>query len=185
MIYLSAAVVLVGAIGLLNLVLMIGVLRRLRDQPPAAGQHPAAGHHAESGSGLVVGRQAEPFTVRLLHGGDLTEAGLTGSGPTLIGFFTPGCGPCKAQAPKFAERAAAWPGGPDRVLAVVADDSIGGAEFGEQFAGLARIVVDGMEGPVATSFGVTAFPAFGILDDTATVRSEAPSVPPLPELAAR
>ncbi|MET0424955.1 MAG: redoxin domain-containing protein [Actinoplanes sp.] len=183
MIYLSAAVVLVGAIGLLNLVLIFGVLRRLRETPPAA---PASGHHDDGGgSGLVVGRSAEPFTVRLLHGGDLTEADLTGAGQTLVGFFTPGCGPCKTQAPKFAERAAAWPGGPDRVLAVIIDDSMDGAEFGEQFTGLARIILDGMEGPVATSLGVTAFPAFGILDDTATVLAESTAVPSLPELAAR
>jgi thiol-disulfide isomerase/thioredoxin len=182
MTYLSAAVILVGAIGLLNLALTLGVLRRLRDAPAAT---PAAGHHAEAGSGLVVGRQAEPFTVRLLHGGELTEADLAGPGSTLVGFFTPGCGPCKAQVPKFAERAATWPGGPDRVLAVIADGSMDGAEFGEQFAGLARIVVDGVEGPVATSLGVTAFPSFGILDDSATVLSESAAVPALPALASR
>jgi thiol-disulfide isomerase/thioredoxin len=178
MIYLTAAVILVGAVGMMNLVLLLGILRRLRAAPPAAAEESHGG-----GSGLRLGWRPEPFAVSLLHGGRLTRSDLTGHGETLIGFFSPTCRPCRAQAPKFAARAAEWPGGPERVLVVVADDTVDGAEFTEQFAGLAKMVVDGLEGPVATAYGVTAFPAFGILDDTATVLTEATSVERLADAA--
>lgn len=190
MTYLSVAVAVVGALGLLNLLLLVAVLRRLRANP-AQGEtaHGGAAHgaHADPGEdefhGLRFGERPDHFGVRLLHGGHLTHEDVIGKGPTLIGFFSPGCGACVAQAPAFTRRAAAWPGGPDRVVVVVADDTEEGAEFAERFAGLARLVVDGTTGPVATAFGVTAFPSFGILDDDATVVAEAVRVDALPEAA--
>lgn len=174
--YLVAAVIAVGALSLLNLLLMLTLLRRLRAGTLGAG---GAVTSFEAGRGLLMGSKPEPFRVRLLHGGELTEADLAGE-PTLVGFFSPGCRACAEQTPHFLRRAAAWPGGPDRVLAVIADDSEEGAEYAEKFAGVARLVVDGAPGPVATAYGVTAFPAFGVLDPEGTVVAESVEVEHLP-----
>lgn len=186
--YLTAAVIVVGALGLLNLLLLLAVLRRLRttgvgnggEHGPHDGHDHGTGSGAEALRGLRAGDRPEEFGVRMLHGGHLTHEDLVGQGPTLIGFFSPGCGACVAQAPVFARRAASWPGGPDRVVVVVADETEEGAEFAERFAGTARLVVDGLSGPVATAFGVTAFPSFGLLDDTATVTAESVRADGLP-----
>lgn len=175
--YLVAAVVAVGVVSLLNLLLMLTLLRRLR-----AGTLEAGGASVTSfdpGRGLLVGSRAEPFRVRLLHGGELTDADLTGE-PTLVGFFSPGCRACAEQTPHFLRRAAAWPGGPDRVLVVIADDSEEGADYAEKFAGVARLVADGAPGPVASAYGVSAFPAFGVLDPEGTVVAESVEVEHLP-----
>jgi thiol-disulfide isomerase/thioredoxin len=175
MTYLFAAVTALAVVCLLNLVLVLGVLRRLRMTEDAAG-----GAHRGAFTGLRVGTRPEPFVVRSLDGGRLTEAEFAGAGPTLIGFFSPGCGPCTTQAPLFAARAAAWPGGPDRVLVVIVDDTEEAAAFAEPFVAVARVVVDGLPGAVATAFAVTAFPSFGVLDDAAMVRAEATRVDALP-----
>ncbi len=175
MTYLVAAVALLGVLCLLNLLLMLGVLRRLRAGAEETGSIPTI-----KARGLLRGSRPGTFLVRTLDDGRITQADLAGDGPTLIGFFSPGCGPCAAELPAFAARAADWPGGPERVLAVIADDTEVGAEFAEPLAGLARVVVDGLDGPVATAFGVGAFPSFGILDGTAMVSAEANKVEALP-----
>jgi thiol-disulfide isomerase/thioredoxin len=171
MTYLSAAIILIGAVSLMNLMLVLGVLRRLRTA--AAASEPV---DPSSFQNLRVGTRPDPFVVRMLAGGRLTEAALVGAGPTLVGFLSPGCGPCTDQLPLFAARAAEWPGGADRVLAVIADDTEDSAAFAEPLTGLANVVVDGLTGPVATAFGVTAFPSFGILDDTAAVVAQSARV---------
>ena len=176
--YLVAAVVAVGAVGVLNLLLLLTLLRRQRAGTLDLGAPAGA---VRAGRGLLVGSAATgPFRVPTLHGGELTEADLTGE-PTLVAFFSPGCHACAEQTPHFLRRAAAWPGGPDRVVVVVADDGEEAEEYAEKFAGVARLVVDGVDGPVATAYGVGAFPAFGVLGPDGTVVAESVDVEHLPK----
>ena len=175
MTYLVAAVAILGVVSLLNLLLVLAVLRRLRADVEDTGSA-----HVVTARGLLRGSRPGAFLVRTLDDGPLTQADLAGGGPTLIGFFSPGCGPCAEALPSFAARAANWPGGPERVLAVIADETEVGAEFAAPLTGLARVVVDGLDGPVATAFGVGAFPNFGILDGTAMVSAESNKVEALP-----
>ena len=175
--YLIAAVIAVGAVSVLNLLLLLTLLRRLRAGTLDPGGATVTSFHP--GRGLLLGSSAEPFRVRLRHGGELTEADLTGE-PTLVGFLSPGCRACAEQTPHFLRRAASWPGGPDRVVVVVADDSEEGAEYAEKFAGVARLVLDGSPGPVASAYGVSAFPAFGVLDPDGVVVAESVEVEHLP-----
>jgi thiol-disulfide isomerase/thioredoxin len=174
--YLSAAIVLIGALCLLNLVLLLGLLRRLRRGDALDGRSFAGTMTAQ---GLTLGRKPAPFGVRTLEGQELTEAHLAGN-PALVGFFSPGCKPCSEQAPKFAALAARWPGGSDRVFVVIADDSPAAAEYARQFEGIAQRVIDGVSGQVCTAYGVTAFPAFGLLDEDGAVAAEGTTVDSLP-----
>ncbi len=86
---LAIAVVLFGALSVLNLLLLFGVLRRLRE---GVGSRPQPG-------GAVPGPPMAPV-------GTIVQ-GTTASwdGETLVGFFTPGCGPCEQQLPAFIEYA--------------------------------------------------------------------------------
>jgi thiol-disulfide isomerase/thioredoxin len=171
--YLVAAVVAVAAVTLLNLLLLLALLRRLRT---GALETTAT---VTPGRGLLLGSAAAPFRARLLDGAELTDADLTGE-PTLIGFFSPGCRACAEQTPHFLRRAASWPGGPGRVVAVIAGDGEEGARYAATFAEVARLVVDGQSGPVATAYGVSAFPAFGVLDPDGTVVAESVGMDHLP-----
>ena len=70
----------------LNFLLTLGLARRIREEPPAVMLPP----------GSRVDTTFEP--------------------PTLVGFFSPGCGPCHERLPEFVARARRAPAG--RMVAV-------------------------------------------------------------------
>jgi len=86
------------------------------------------------------------------------------SGQTLVGAFTPGCGACAERLPDFLVRAEHFPGGRAHVLAVVAGEPAEAANYRDQLAGVARVVVEPASGPLATALDISGFPAFGLLD---------------------
>ena len=141
--YLVAAVVLVGLLGVLNLLLTVGVIRRLRRQSAA----PAA-------DSLPPGTRIPQFAATTTSGEPISDE-LLGT-PALIGFFSHGCRPCEDLLPLFVERAR---GTSDAVLAVVvsAPGEDSAAEAG-LLAEVARVVTEPPQGPLQTAFGVNAFP---------------------------
>ncbi|MEV8374238.1 hypothetical protein AB0P21_15960 [Kribbella sp. NPDC056861] len=165
---LSTAVVLIGLIALLNLVLTIGVIRRLRAQPPA-DQHQHAG-------GLRPAVDVRPTTLEpgeRVPGIDaVTIDGiavqLPFEGRSLIGFFSPSCSTCREQLIPFVVTAERQPAGV-RVLAVVAgsDDDTAKAYVDELLAGRSEVLIvrEDEDGPVQKAFGIKGFPAFAIVDD--------------------
>jgi hypothetical protein len=150
----NATVIALSLLCLGNLILTVGVVRRLREHTAIldtlAGEPPEVMRPA----GAVV----DDFAATAGDGTPVARDLLTGQ--TLVGFFTPGCGPCQEKLPEFLARAGKAPGG--RSLAVVVDANGGGA-MAERLADVALVVVERSGGPVATAFGVRAFPAFALV----------------------
>ncbi|MEV6826035.1 TlpA disulfide reductase family protein [Amycolatopsis sp. NPDC051102] len=167
---LITADIVLGALGVLNLVLLLGVVRRLRE-------HAKAIEAASKGGGtapevmIAPGASPDAFTTSTTDGAVLSGDLLPGS--ALIGFFTPHCGACTEQLPRFLERAEAEPGGRSAVLAVVigldTDDDT--RAMARQFEAAARTVIEPPGGPVASAFGVRGFPAVCVLDDDGRIAS--------------
>src|SRR5690349_19483902 len=93
---LTAVAVLAGALCLLNLVLTLGVVRRLREHAvllaklqPAAAPNPM----------LAVGEQVGSFETVTVDGHPVSRDAL--DGPTLLGIFSPNCSACAERLPKF------------------------------------------------------------------------------------
>ncbi|MDX6258487.1 MAG: hypothetical protein QOH84_175 [Kribbellaceae bacterium] len=161
---LSAAVVLVGLIGLLNLVLSFGIIRRLRAQ--------ATGQHAHSKQPKPVIR---PTTLedgeRIAEVDAVTIDGRTvelpPTGPSLVGFFSATCSTCKEQLIPFVVTADRQPPGV-RVLAIVGGTDEQAAPYVAELltarSGL-LIVREDEDGPIQKAFGIRGFPAFVILED--------------------
>jgi len=150
--HLVAALVLVGALALLNLLLTYGLIRRLREQaalltelaggagaPPDDGTHPA---------GSAVG----PFRAEALDATVVDAAWF--DRPTLVGFLSPGCAPCAELLPRFAEAAATT-----RALAVVEPGPDDDGAYRAALAGRATVVAGEQARAVLGAFGVRAFPA--------------------------
>ncbi len=153
--YLVAAVVLTTALGQLNLLLTLAVLRRLRE---------AAARERDAGSGLIgIGRTPGDFAATDTDGRAVGRADLTG--PVLVGFFSTTCSACVEELPHFVARAGDMAGGRHRVLAVVHGDRPAADEMARQLAGVARVVVEDPDGPVGRAFEVRAYPAWCHLDD--------------------
>lgn len=161
--FLVTGLAVVGALTLLNLVLTLGVIRRLREHTALLGRssHPA---HAGDSPTRPVDALVGDFTATTVEGATVSRATLAGE--TVVGFFSPGCEACDKLVPEFVGWAAAnVPGGRNHVLAVV--EAFPGEE--EHHVALlsevAQVVVERPgAGRVIAAFGVTAFPALCVVD---------------------
>lgn len=157
MVYLAAAVVVVGVLCVLNLLLTYGVIRRLREHNELLGQRRAGMPDLVIGAGSAVGA----FTASTIDGDPLNVDDLATG--TLVGFFSPGCSACVEQLPRFVDVAAAHPGGQDRVLAVVVGSEDGAAEYVSSLSPKARVVVEPHGSEIEKAFTVKGYPVFALV----------------------
>jgi thiol-disulfide isomerase/thioredoxin len=158
-----AALVVTNVVTLLNLLLLFGVIRRLREQG-------ARSPGAVSGRAPLppVGALIDDFATIDTDGRPLRRDQLPDG--VVVGFFSPGCEPCEALLPDFIGYAGSLPNGRERVLAVVAGTPQETHEAVARLAGVARVVVEpAAGGPVAKAFGVTGYPTLFQLDGAGRV----------------
>jgi Redoxin len=166
--FLTAAVIVVGLIAVLDLLLTFGVVRRLREHTELIGG--GAGAPAGAPTMLEIGGSIAPFDATTVDGEAISRDRL--SGTTLIGVFGAGCPACEEKLPRFVEFAGSFAGGRSQVLAVVAArDSTAAAPYVDALTGVATVVRDAQGGPLLTALGVSGYPAFAIADSAGVVRS--------------
>jgi hypothetical protein len=175
--YLTIAVILVGALCVFDLILSLGVIRRLREQNETLARL-SASHSAAADATVAVGQRVDDFTATTVAGTAVSRDRLDGD--RLIGFFSPGCRPCEQQLPAFLEYAARIPG---RVLAVVVSDPQRASEYTAKLAPVADVVVEADAGPLARAFGVTGFPALCLVTSDGVVVANGSAMAALPDLA--
>ncbi len=158
-------------VSLLNLILTLGVIRRIR-------QHTELLNEQRRKPTPSMGDMPAAFVAKTVAGSTLTRESL--QTPALIGFFTTGCEPCETALPLFISYAAAFSGSPERVLAVVIGPQEEAAAYNLRLAQVAQVVVEYPDGPVQTAFSVDGSPAFGILDERGVVSLATRSVADLP-----
>jgi hypothetical protein len=167
--YLVAAVVLVGTVSVLNLLLTVGVIRRLR---ALRGQ---PGRTRGGGPGLLPpGATMMGFATRTVDGVPITAGTL--ASPTVVGLFSTECDLCRDEAPRFAALVERGDYPRDQVLAVVVGDPSATRPFLEALRERVQLVVEPVGGPVGAGFSAVTFPAFYLIDDTGTVRAAASDV---------
>ena len=161
--FVIAAVVIVGVLCVVDLLLTYGVIRRLREH---TGRLAALGTEGFASLMAVKGS-----TVREFSATDRTSTGVsraTFTEQTLVGFFTPGCGPCEALLPRFVGAAERWRELSRPVLAVVAP-ARGEDTYVERLAPVARVVVGEDASVVAAAFEVRAYPVVCLVGDGGVV----------------
>lgn len=163
MLYLAVVVLLVGALTVLNLVLTLGVVRRLREHTALLSAAPSSAPLM-----LAAGEQADEFVASTVDGEPVARDLLAGH--TVVAFLSTSCTPCRERLPELIETARAAAGGRRQVLAVInGSDERTAQEYAERLAPVARVVVEPPRGPVTTAFGVRAFPSFAIVDDRGVI----------------
>jgi hypothetical protein len=153
---LYAAVALVGALGLLNLLLTFGVLRRLREHAAMLREGTAVTPPVVR---LAAGERPDSFSavsVTGKHIGNSTEL-------HVVAFFSTACSICAERIEPFAEYLADRGIGPDRVLAVIAQEDGTPAPFQQRLEQVATVCAEPADGAVASAFRVSGFPAFCLL----------------------
>lgn len=178
MVVLTAAVILIGVLCLLNLLLTFGVIRRLRDHTETLSN--LMQYSVEIGVATdipVVGTAVGEFTASTVDGAPVSADSLTGT--TAVVFLSSECTACRAQLPSLA----AWAGERDRerVLVVIATAASEGADLVASLTNVARVVRDPADGPVCKAFGVSAFPAACVVADGQVIAA-APDFSRLPAL---
>ncbi|HEX6353270.1 TlpA disulfide reductase family protein [Actinophytocola sp.] len=163
--FLTAGVVLVGLLCVLDLLLSFGIIRRLREQNETLRtmreQQAAAGPDIALPAGATVGE----FAATAVSGAPLSDANTDGS-RLLVGFFSPGCEPCKERMPQFIEYATRFDG---RVIAVAAAGFGETADMVARLGEVAEVVVEADGGPVHKAFGASGYPALCLVDAEGTV----------------
>ena len=166
-VFLIALVVLVGVIATVDLLLTVGVIRRLRQHTeqlatltPPDGPPPSVM--------VGVGERVGEFAATTTDGEAMSRDLL--SGQTLVGVLSPDCGACKERLPEFISYAGSFPGGRGQVLAVVAGAPDQAEPYRERLAPVARVVIEPpAHGPITTALQAQGFPTFAVLDAEGTV----------------
>ncbi|MEU4657547.1 hypothetical protein AB0G32_27030 [Streptomyces sp. NPDC023723] len=159
---LTTFVALVGIVCALDLVLTLGVVKRLREHTELLGA--VRGEPAR----LEVGEEVGGFDTSTTTGEMLTPDLL--AGPVLFGVFSPTCEPCKDKLPRFVEYARRADGGPFSVVATVVGDADAAADFVAELSQVAHVVVEESGGAMSTALGIRAFPSVLLAERTADGR---------------
>jgi hypothetical protein len=156
---LAAAVIIVGFLCLLNLLLILGMLRRLREHAALLVRNTAA----DPEPGLASGEQPAPFAA-------VTVAGHAVTGPAglrVVAFFSSSCSVCPGTVGPFARYVRSRRLGWESVLAVV--DADGADSYLDGLAPVAQICVEPYGGAISAAFAITGFPAFFLLDSDGAI----------------
>ncbi|KZB86107.1 TlpA family protein disulfide reductase [Amycolatopsis regifaucium] len=161
---LTAAVVLVGLLCVLDLLLSFGIIRRLREQNETLKtvRQQAA---AEPDIALPAGATIGAFSATTVGGTELSVADIDGS-RALVGFFSPGCEPCKERMPQFIEYATRFEG---KVVAIAAGSEEETADMVVRLGEVAEVVIEAEGGDVHRAFGAGGYPALCLIDRDRTV----------------
>jgi len=146
--FVVAALVLLGLLCLVNLLLTVGILRRMRAQATTESNSLFALRPGSAiGEFAATTTEGEPLTVETLNG--------------TVAFFSADCAACHDTLPDFL--AYAREQGRDNVLAVVGGDD---PETVGALAEVARVVPADLDGgPVAAAFRNTWTPALYVVAD--------------------
>ncbi|GGV00800.1 hypothetical protein GCM10010182_17680 [Actinomadura cremea] len=169
--YLVAGLVFVGLLSAFDLLLILAVVRRLREHAPPGAAGPPAPF-------TPPGTALPEFTATGLDGTAVTRAYFTE--PTIVGLLSTTCASCRERLPEFADRVRGLDA--RRVLAVVEGDRADAEPFVAALSPLATVVVEPPNGPVSTAFGRPAYPSFYVVgaDAVVTASTLAPSGLPVP-----
>jgi thiol-disulfide isomerase/thioredoxin len=165
---LTAAVVVVGILCVLDLLLSFGIIRRLREQNETLRDLRERQTAAQPDIMLPAGSRIE-----------LSDVDVAGA---LVGFFSPDCEACKERMPQFMEYATGHRG---KVIAVAAGDADEIADMVVRLGEVAEVVVEKTGGPLHNAFGTEGYPALCLVGDDSTVVASGWEMSALPALATR
>jgi hypothetical protein len=143
MIFLIAAVVLVGALCVFDLLLTFAVLRRLREQSAELARLAGQAQFAPYDPGVLVGRT--------LPRADADSV----DRPRLVAFFDVNCDACHEHAPQFAVAARAH-----AAMAVISGAGPRLDDLVEMVGGVSSVITAERADNLVKAVGVEAFPTF-------------------------
>jgi hypothetical protein len=174
MVVLTGALVVVGALCLLDLLLTFGVIRRLREHTALLSERRYDGPPVV---GVNVGETPGAFAVVTADGAPLSGP----AGLRMVAFFSSFCSICPERVPTFLDYLRANHVGRDAVLAVVVGPADEPVPYLDQLAAAALVCTEPDGGALAQAFKVAGFPAFCLLGSDGDVLATSYDPAMLPE----
>lgn len=163
----AAAAVAIG-LTLLNLLLTLGVIRRLREHTDLLSRR-VVDNPAEAKVMLDPGQEPAGFVVTAQDGGVIDSAMLAQR--SLVAFLSPGCDLCHEQLPEFIGYAGHFSNGRDATVAVVVGDHEQAHELVSRLTPVAKVVLEDKDGAMCKAFDVKGYPAYAVVDGGVIVAS--------------
>ena len=163
---LAIAVTLFGALSLFNLLLMLGLARRLRQgsAEPAHAAAPFPAGTVTSTGGSSKAPALSPGTP-LPHAAELGHEGR----PLLVGLFSSTCKACPEHLPRFREFAEAFPG--DAVAVLNGEPAALKSYVAALGPGIRTVTDTTADGLISDAVELRAWPSFIIADAAGGVRT--------------
>jgi thiol-disulfide isomerase/thioredoxin len=180
MVFLVAAVVLVAAMALLNLLLTLGMMRRLREQAELLSTR-GSGSGADDGV-MPAGSTIGEFVTSAVDDTTVTSGDL--SKGAAVGFFSPQCQPCRDRVPEFIAFLESVPADGRQAVAVVIGDRADTAEMVAQLRPVARVVTGEAAEPIVKAFDTKGYPALYRMGDDGLIAASGHGMAVFPALAA-
>lgn len=170
-----AVIIVLSLLCLGHLVLTLGLVRRLNEHTEVLDRLAGAPEVMRP-----TGETVDDFAATTSDGTPVAPDLL--ATPVVVGFFSPGCGPCHERLPAFIARVRHAP--PGRALAVVVGSEGESAEMVAGLSAVAMVVAEAPGGPVAKAFGVRAFPAFAMVGQGGRIEASGGDLDSIPVLVA-
>lgn len=174
-----AAVAVVGALCLLDLLLTFAVIRRLREHTAMLADARAQGPAGPAVIGLSPGEAPGAFSAVTLDGQQVDE----GTALRVVAFLSTACSICPERVPPLMDYLAANNVDRASALAVVVGQDGKPAPYQAALAEFAQICVEQEDGEVATAFKVAGYPAFCLRAEDGTVLASGYDPASLPQPA--
>lgn len=174
---LAAIVIVVGVLCLLNLLLIFGVIRRLREHAEMIARAGSAG--PASPLGLRAGESPGSFSALTSDG----EAVPGAAGLAVVAFFSTSCSMCPERVPPFTEYLGRHGVPRESVLSVVVAHDGDASKYLESLGAVSRVCVEQDGGAVGSAFKVNGFPVFCLLGADGSLVASKVNPAALPELA--
>ncbi|NJP24128.1 redoxin domain-containing protein [Microbispora sp. SCL1-1] len=157
--FLTALVLGVGVLCLIDLVLTVGVIRRLRAHEEMLSARPPGAPFLVLPPGATIGG----FSAVSTDGVHVSDETLTGT--VLVGVFSPDCPACHERLPQFAEHARSFPGGRGNVLAVLVGAEEEMAEERRALEPVALVLIEEFGTGLTKALQVRGFPSLALVDE--------------------
>ncbi|MFC4035034.1 TlpA family protein disulfide reductase [Streptomyces polygonati] len=168
---LTAAVVVLGILCVLNLAVTAAVIRRLRTVPATGSRPPVAG--------LAPGSAVPQLALRDERGEPVTRASLLGH-HTLVAFFATDCPECSIHAPELVGRGAELGAAGVRLLTALVDTGPDRNGLRRLLGGAGTLLVGEASAELAARFATEFTPAYFLVGPDGTVLGSGPTTAALP-----
>jgi hypothetical protein len=162
--YLTAAVAFVGALCVVDLILSLGIIRRLREHTAELEKLTHGGGGPPGMTTMETGTAVGDFTATTT-GGTIVRREQPDESQRLFAFMSPGCGACKDQLPGFIAYTAGFSGTVTVVIHTDEDSDDATTTYAtRQLAGVAEVVIEPREGVLGKAFRVDGYPTWYLID---------------------